>query len=453
LLLSGRAQLFKPTAKVLRTLITLAAGVMIGLLIGLAVVPRLHPSGDHAVAAKSLTAEGMQTPTPVTQQSLGEHTYLVLGNITTVPFQELYGILATKSPAEISDVARQLRDMPPGPDTDAKITAFFKAWAHLHAKASFESALTMKTKTAKAAAIRAVIDGADVPAAGILAKLVSELPTDTFNQDERDFFLGSVLSNWGQSDPVAAARFVDESLPRGASMNLAQGYNAIATTWARTDPQAALAWADAHASGFGAQFVKSGALTGWWQKGPGAAEQYVASRTNTPEGRQEAGNLASMMFSSNPQHAKEWISNLSDAEARRQACVLIALQAAGSDPAGAANWAASLPEDVRGASMDLALNRWLMEDPESAGKWVDAQSGAVRDVAVAIYSNGIAAKEPARAATWAMSIGDPTQREKSVERVMNRWLSNDPSGAAAWIQNSTLPDDVKQRLASLRPGG
>lgn len=35
-------------------------------------------------------------------------------------FQELYGVLTTKSPDEIADVAKQLRDLPPGIETNAK---------------------------------------------------------------------------------------------------------------------------------------------------------------------------------------------------------------------------------------------------------------------------------------------------------------------------------------------
>ena len=53
---------------------------------------------------------------------------------------------------------------------------------------------------------------------------------------------------------------------------------------------------------------------------------------------------------------------------------------------------------------------------------------------------------PELAAPWAVRIGDPNQRNSSIENVARQWLEVDPKAAEAWVAATTLPDDRKERL-------
>ena len=53
-----------------------------------------------------------------------EHPNILLGNIVTVPFQELYGVLSDLSPQQLNELAVQLRNLPDGKETNAKVAVF-----------------------------------------------------------------------------------------------------------------------------------------------------------------------------------------------------------------------------------------------------------------------------------------------------------------------------------------
>ena len=431
----------------------LLAGIIIGVGVGLAIGPAF-PGAHRQIASEPPGNVSGTVPqaTRTASKATTEQGRIVLGNIATVPFQELYGILATKPSGEIADVAKQLRDLPPGAETNAKITAFFKAWSHLDPSAAFKAALDLKTKEAKAAGIDAVIDGADQAMASTLAKMINELSTETLGPDQKQMFLSLAITKWSANEPAAAAAFAD-SFAATNSFMIGSAYHSIALNWARSDPQAALAWASTHSQGLSAQFVMSGAMIGWWEKDPRAAEEYVATRVNTTEGRHELSALASRIFNSDPQRAKDWVAGLSDAEARRRGDNIIATQMAWSDPKAAVDWAADLPGDVRSEVLSSSVSQWANTDPAGTAKWLEGTNGIVRDDALGGYVYVIAAKDPAAGLNLAMTIGETSKRDRAVESIVKNWMGRDLNSAIAWIQSTALPDETKQRLAALKPGG
>src|SRR5204862_2137982 len=108
-------------------------------------------------------------------KSRAETEKIILGNIATVPFQELYSVLSARSAKEMAELAAQFNGLPPGRETKTKITTFFTAWAHLDAKAALTAAISLKAADAKDAAIAAVVRGADAIAAKSLVEVVSQL--------------------------------------------------------------------------------------------------------------------------------------------------------------------------------------------------------------------------------------------------------------------------------------
>src|SRR5262245_44054541 len=222
-----------------------------------------------------------------------EEEKILLGEIATIPFQELYGTLSAKRPEEIDHLAQQLRHLPPNQQTQAKIKAFYTAWAHLDANAAFESALTFEDRAAGDAAVAAVIMGADADAAGVIAASLLRLPGDKLSDSGKRTFFDLAIQKWSEVDPAAAAGLLSDSkLPRNPMM---PAYFTVASNWAAIDPAAALAWAQEQGGGPIGLNPVLGAVAGWWKKDPSAAKAYALSQANTPLGKQLIPFLAGQM--------------------------------------------------------------------------------------------------------------------------------------------------------------
>jgi hypothetical protein len=430
-----------------RPLAIFFTGIAVGVLmtLGIVLVSRNEKSSS-AESAPDVVAHSQTRSASSSQKSSGEENKILLGNITTVPFQELFGVLSSRSREEVAQLAEQLKELPAGRETNTKIGVFFKAWAHLDPKAAFAAAKSFKSAEARGAAIGAVIDGADPTAASSLAQSVVALPPDAFPTGQRAGFLGLALSKWSQVDPVAAAKFLDASASNDRSLTGARV--SIAANWGASDPQAALAWAQSQTDEQAARVAVSAAISGWWNTDPRAAEAYVASHLDTL-GLEAVMSVTRQIFGQDPQRAKDWANQLSTPEARRAATTFVAMRIANSDPKSAGEWVVTLPDDLRERAISGVVNTWARRDPEAAAGWINGLGGAPRDQAVSAYSSALSSKDPTTALTWAATISDEKTRDSSVQRIVTSWLRRSPADATAWIQNSALPDAEKTRLLAL----
>ena len=430
-----------------RTVAIFVAGIVLGVLMTVAVLSiSRNEKSSSSTSSPDVVVAPQTRSTSSAQKLSGEENKIVLGNITTVPFQELYGVLSSRSREEVAQMAEQLKELPAGRDTNMKINVFFKAWAHLDAKAAFNAAVAFKTADARGAAIGAVIESADPTVASSLAQSVIALAPDAFPSGQRAGFLGLALSKWSQIDPVGAAKFLDASAGKDRALTGAR--ITIAENWAASDPPAALAWAQVQNDEQSARVAVSGAISGWWRTDPRAAEAYVASHLDTL-GIEAVMTVTRQIFGQDQQRAKDWARQLSNPEARRSATSYVAMQIANSDPKGAAEWTVTLPEDLRERAIASVVNTWARRDPEAAATWVNGLGGAPRDQAVNAYSSALSNRDPATALTWAATISDEKIRDNSVQRIVAGWLRRSPNEATAWIQNSTLSDAEKTRLLAL----
>jgi hypothetical protein len=378
------------------------------------------------------------------EQQKAKDENILLGDIAAVPFQELYDALARQRPEDIAQLAEQLDRLPPNQKSEAKITAFFKAWAHLDPSTAFESATKLHSPQSRATAVGATIAGADPSALGTLAAAIGELPDGAVRAEVKGGLFAQAIGSWSQVDPPAAARLLGESKMTGLQMSSA--FYAVAQNWAADDPEAALAWARGQQqSPFGLNPV-SGAVVGWWKKDPAAAESYALSQVDTRVGKQLVGNLASEMANQDSARAAAWVQKIPDAEVRSQAYASVAVQQAFTDPKAAAEWASNLPAEAAPAAVGSVASIWAQSDPTAAAHWMEGLTGDMRDSAVSSYSYAITDTDPAAAAAWAVSIGDARKRAPVMRRAATQWLAKDPTAAWAWIQASSLGEEEKTSL-------
>lgn len=439
----------------LRLAIILLVGLVMGGIIGFS----LGRSGREAASAHvGSTALESQVGPASTKSNSGamvgnmmDESHISLGNITTVPFSELYGVLSSLPESKLNELAIQLAKLPNDKQTTAKIATFFKAWAHIDPKAALRAAIMFKTTEAKTTAISSVIESADVTQAEALARAIKDWPEDAITRGQRIGFLATTISKWAQIAPIDAAKFYDAAAISTSRFTWAA--SAISQNWAITDPPAALTWAQSHGDAEGYNSAINAAVCGWWSKDHAAAEAYALAHLKDQAGRQLASHLANYIFSSDPERAKQWVMTLPDGQARQQSANMLTMQMAWSDPKGASEWAVTLPSDVRDTSLGQAMHYWTASDAPSAGDWINGLNGATRDQAVSAYATTLARKNPATAAEWAMSISDAKTRDSSLDRIASEWLRKNTPDATAWIQRSALSMEQKQRLFGLAPKG
>ncbi|HEX4667543.1 MAG TPA: hypothetical protein VH207_13175 [Chthoniobacterales bacterium] len=425
-------------------------------LVILAAVPLVLLLRDHSNSGRKNGIERTVSAAGAAQQSRGgrpsltnkEEDRLLLGDIAKVPFQELYSLLQKRTPAEIAKLAEQFESLPRSSASDAKIAAFYKAWASFDSKAALDSALALSDQRFRTEAISAILRGADPTTAGELAQSIKQLSPDRLPASEKTRFLASAVSKWAQAEPLAAASFLEAIGAKG--LDFTSAFSSAAHQWALQDPAAAVEWAQRHPDGYG-DLALQGAINGWWEKDPKAAEAWVTAQIAASGSREMTASFASTLFRSDPEHARAWARSLPTVAARQVADTTLAQLWALDDPQAATQWAANLPAEERGSSVGVAARIWAKQDPEAAGDFLNSL-GSGRDEAVASFSIVQAFEEPAVGLTWAATIADSASRLKTEEIVARQWLQTDPNAARTWIQNSSLPAADKARLLDPVPG-
>src|SRR2546430_5575503 len=154
------------------------AGIFVGLVIGVTISPARRNASTLVQASDggSAVTANLKAKSGSRLESEMEHPNILLGDIVTVPFQELYGVLSALSPQQLNELAAQLKNLPAGKDTNAKVAAFFRAWAHFDSVAALRAAAGFKISEAKTLAVQSVITSADASQAKALAKQIQEWP-------------------------------------------------------------------------------------------------------------------------------------------------------------------------------------------------------------------------------------------------------------------------------------
>ena len=112
-------------------------------------------------------------------------------------------------------------------------------------------------------------------------------------------------------------------------------------------------------------------------------------------------------------------------------------------PAAAAWWAGHAP----GAdTLVKIINVWAQQDPDAAGRWLDAQPrGAQSDTARMTFARQVADLDPESALQWATTVSDAAVSEGTIDHIFKSWHARDPASASAFLQTSNWPAERKAR--------
>jgi len=296
----------------------------------------------------------------------------------------------------------------------------------------------------------------------------------------------TILQGWASTDPENAAKYFVEHPrefammgmgPMSGGRNGGGGASVIASEWAKSNPEAALAWAQTlkgtDKDQAMAAVVREMAMTSpqkavqlaatmegeaktsafesiasqWGAKNFSEAEAWIKT---LPADQQDAAMASAIRSLANkdPQLASQKVAAMADGDAKSRAISEIVDSWSRENPKDAAAWLSSQGTDTNSRAMRDLIGNWARQDDAGALAYLAAQpAGETRDQATQSYVWSNRSSDPKAVITLAESITNENDRQRAVGVAAMQWMRTDPEAAKAYIQTSTaITDEVKQRL-------
>ena len=267
-----------------------AQTVMIGLAAaGLAVGG--FETGRHSVDAAAIerTIASQSTPQRSSDSSIQyqplaprERDRIIIRDIATVPFSELYDVLKSASREELLAWAADLERMPRGPRQRAAVTAYYKSLIQVNPRAAIEAVFRAQNLNMRELALDALTKATPESIWGDLAEMMLQLPYPKHANVGED-----LIWNWSRVDPVAASQFITTHPRPGEDGRLFS----LLYNWGAIDPLAARDWVEADPSRQTKDAIRA-LVSGWEDTDRPAAVEYVLANASRPNFQDAINELA-----------------------------------------------------------------------------------------------------------------------------------------------------------------
>ncbi|MFD0893850.1 hypothetical protein KBB96_10535 [Luteolibacter ambystomatis] len=283
-----------------------------------------------------------------------------------------------------------------------------------------------------------------------------------------------LLSAWAKHDPLAALDFAEKNTGNAFARQT------ILSTWANSDLNGAMAWANSHFQGPPDQGNPwmVGVIRGIAAGDPARASQLMQEMPFSRERGDALVSLVPTVMAQGPDAAMAWADNLRDPSLRDRAMREIAPRLAEKDPRTAANWltAANTPDAAN--TMDDVMTAWMKGNPsEATGYYETLPAGDLRREALssviasmassdpnqamtflnnhrgeatdAIYEEFVwnsARSQPELAASQIANIQDPQNRDRTYMKMIGKWMKRDPQAAQQYLNSGAVPAGVVQQF-------
>ena len=197
-----------------------------------------------AVANRTASIPSPSASDPASRRELLERAQdkIIIRNIATVPFSELYDVLKAASREQLLAWARDLEQMAEGPRRTAAIRTYYKSLVQIDPAIALAAVAQIKEKWIQQQAESALLTTAPESIWGDLAEFFETVP---FPRDSWE----NPIRNWSRVDPVAVSHFI-ENHPKNLAKDERDDDRVITLLgeWAEIDPTAAKEWLDADPS-------------------------------------------------------------------------------------------------------------------------------------------------------------------------------------------------------------
>jgi hypothetical protein len=382
------------------------------------------------------------------ERSTRDLTDLRIDKFDSVPPSEFYELFLGASAEEMTTLAKKFNDLPVNTRSAGCVGMFFQAWAELDGKSALLGAFQIKDIALRAQALDAVTHSVSPAAAGDLAPILQDYRGGELTEAKRNDCLQAIIERWSGSDPSGAARFVDALDDANQSLISSAG-RTIALSWGTLDARAGLAWIDKPRYAEQSEEFFFQLINGWGRTDMNAAAAYLAQHLDRPGAVKISRVMSVFMFQHDEARALSWLRTLANGEAKTAAQQSLATAWSRTDPLSAAHWAESLPlEDQKTAVTEVAT-RWADQDWDQTVSWISTLTGESRDLAISGATSNYSAAEPNKMLELAMRMTSKEQCLEAVEGIVTQWAWKNREVAAAWVGNSHLSKNEKERLLSL----
>jgi hypothetical protein len=425
--------------------------------LGIAVAVAGFQTGRRTVNAAAIAAslridsEKISAAVSPSHKSLPppEQTQIILRDIATVPFSELYDVLRSASRDQLLAWARDLERMPRGPRQRAAVTAYYKSLIQVDHHVAIEAVLRAENLNMRDVAIDALTKAAPESIWGDLAEMLEELP-----HPRRGAFREDVIWNWSRVDPVAVSKFIERHPVAGEDYRLPS----ILSNWGRIDPTAARDWIEADPSrqtkeGFSA-FVN-----GWAGVDRAAATDYAVANAYRTNFAEALNDLAYYFIRKFPEDATTLILRLPKAQAQEAMKAIshnttVVMLHVSPDyqkpPALVAPWMVSMPLELWNGSIGNVVGAWMDENAEAATVWVNQLRAEKRDAVIADLCRTSSTESVERTITLGLTINDPKLRDEALGDFA-RGLGQTLAEAIEAVNELPITEEQKSYLRKVMP--
>lgn len=288
----------------------------------------------------------------------------------------------------------------------------------------------------------------------VLARLGELDPPRAFAEAWRlmeDRYLTSVwndiLGSWAKYDPEAALARARQMGGEDQGLQIA-GISSVFGTWAEQDFEAALRAAKAlqgNAERMGAMQTLA-----WKVVGDESLQELLYEFAQSLEGsgtRDEflVRAVHSMGRAKSLEEVQEWIgAHKFEDKFRVQLIRSAARGAAYENPRRSAEWLmANSTEKSRAGDLEAAVAGWALSSPEACGKWLlEQMAGPDADGALSVYSTAIARRDPPAALQWASRIQNDELRRQRLIATAQGIDADQPGYRERILAESGLPAEV-----------
>ena len=302
--------------------------------------------------------------------------------------------------------------------------------------------------------------------------VVAAYQSEGVGRDETGLY-AMLLAGWAKMDPFAALDFAKEN----TSSQFAR--QTILTTWARSNPDAAIFWAESNHDGDGPNPWMVGVIRGLADDDPMRAGALMASLPYSGERGEALDAVMSGILKQSPDAVREWIAGIDDDRFREIAMARAAGSLAEADPGATADWLLANPGDAANRNIANVMSKWINQDEAAALAYFDQlPQGSPRSNAISGLVNSMATSDPREAAAFLEShaadandgvyrqfawnasrndpeiaadmigrIGDERTRTSTYSVVLAKWVRQDPQAAVEWINRTpSVPDSVIEQV-------
>lgn len=258
-----------------------------------------------------------------------------------------------------------------------------------------------------------------------------------------------LLQKWTQIDTKGAADYAKElnNNERWFTTSVVLG------TWARINPDEALAYAEVNGQGPNPEDGNWGVATVVSQLAKSDVDRalQVASTQDLSRarGRMMDVVISELVAQRGEDAARNTVMSLPPSTFRDNLTAQLAGRLADKDGPGTAQWVMnSVPAgEARSRALAETVNRWADKDPVAAGNFLSQLPVTTEtDPARERYAFEVLRQDPEGALAWANTISAEEQRTKAVENLVRAWMRRDRAAAERWVASSSLPVQVRNQL-------